>query len=35
MVCRFNIPITYDPKWDVNVLDEEVGKEAASKVKIQ
>ncbi|KAG5635650.1 hypothetical protein H0H81_010520 [Sphagnurus paluster] len=32
---RFNIPFTYKPKWDVNIFDEPVEKDAAFKVKIQ
>lgn len=33
--CRFNIPYTYNPKWDVNIFDEPVEKPAGFKVKIQ
>ncbi|KIM63911.1 hypothetical protein SCLCIDRAFT_673144 [Scleroderma citrinum Foug A] len=31
---RFNIPITYKPKWDINVFDEQEEKVATHKVKI-
>ncbi|KAI6009876.1 NADP-dependent oxidoreductase domain-containing protein [Pisolithus marmoratus] len=31
---RFNIPITYNPKWDINVFDEPIEKSATHKVKI-
>jgi len=31
---RFNIPICYQPKWDINVFNEEVEKEASHSVKI-
>ncbi|KAI6168647.1 NADP-dependent oxidoreductase domain-containing protein [Pisolithus thermaeus] len=31
---RFNIPITYNPKWDINVFDEPIERTATHKVKI-
>ncbi|KAI6148435.1 NADP-dependent oxidoreductase domain-containing protein [Pisolithus tinctorius] len=31
---RFNIPITYSPKWDINVFDEPIEKTATHEVKI-
>ncbi|KAI6112002.1 NADP-dependent oxidoreductase domain-containing protein [Pisolithus croceorrhizus] len=31
---RFNIPITYSPKWDINVFDEPIERTATHKVKI-
>jgi L-glyceraldehyde reductase len=34
---RFNIPITYSPKWSINIFDEEIEKEARTEytVKLQ
>lgn len=32
---RFNIPITYSPKWSINVFDEEIEKEAQTKNTIK
>ncbi|RXW24957.1 hypothetical protein EST38_g865 [Candolleomyces aberdarensis] len=32
---RFNIPITYNPKWDINLFDEEEEKVAGHKPKVQ
>jgi L-glyceraldehyde reductase len=32
---RFNIPITYSPKWSVNIFDEEVEKEARIEYTIK
>ena len=32
---RHNIPFTYKPKWDVNIFDEPIEKQASFKVKIQ
>ncbi|KAL0955625.1 hypothetical protein HGRIS_001858 [Hohenbuehelia grisea] len=32
---RFNIPFTYDPKWDINTFNEPVEKDATHQVKIQ
>ncbi|KAG5642206.1 hypothetical protein DXG03_003397 [Asterophora parasitica] len=32
---RFNIPFTYKPKWDVNIFDEPIEKQAAFSAKIQ
>ncbi|KAF8058699.1 NADP-dependent oxidoreductase domain-containing protein [Lyophyllum atratum] len=32
---RFNIPITYKPKWDVNIFDEPIEKPASYTPKIQ
>lgn len=32
---RFNIPLTYTPKWDINVFDEPIEKQATHGVKIQ
>lgn len=32
---RFNIPFTYQPKWDINIFDEPEEKEANYKVKIE
>ncbi|KAI9454943.1 Aldo/keto reductase [Russula earlei] len=32
---RFNIPITYSPKWSINVFDEEIEKEAEYTVKLE
>lgn len=31
---RFNIPITYSPKWDINVFDEPIERTATHKVEI-
>jgi len=31
---RYNIPLTYTPKWSVNIFDEEVEKEARVNVKV-
>ncbi|CAL1711660.1 unnamed protein product [Somion occarium] len=31
---RFNIPVTYDPKWDINVFNEPIERTATHKVKI-
>ncbi|KAF9494130.1 Aldo/keto reductase [Pleurotus eryngii] len=31
---RFNIPYTYKPKWDINVFDEPIEKQATNTVKI-
>ncbi|MBW0553807.1 hypothetical protein O181_093522 [Austropuccinia psidii MF-1] len=33
-ITRFNVPITYSPKWDINVFDGEQEKQATHKVKI-
>ncbi|KAJ2928624.1 hypothetical protein H1R20_g8435, partial [Candolleomyces eurysporus] len=32
---RFNIPITYNPKWDINLFDEEEEKVAGHKPKVE
>ncbi|KAF9222468.1 Aldo/keto reductase [Gyrodon lividus] len=31
---RYNIPVTYKPKWDINIFDEEIEKSAAKQVRI-
>ena len=32
---RYNVPITYDPPWDINVFDEEVEKKATHQLVIE
>jgi len=32
---RFNIPITYSPKWSVNIFDEEIEKEAQAEYAVK
>ncbi|KAG8220457.1 NADP-dependent oxidoreductase domain-containing protein [Butyriboletus roseoflavus] len=34
VVNRYNTPVTYDPKWNINIFDEVVEKSAAITVKI-
>jgi L-glyceraldehyde reductase len=33
-IRRYNTPVTYKPKWNINVFDEDVEKSAAATVKI-
>ncbi|KAH9813157.1 NADP-dependent oxidoreductase domain-containing protein [Melampsora americana] len=33
-VIRFNVPMTYTPKWDINVFNSEVEKSATHQIKI-
>jgi L-glyceraldehyde reductase len=32
---RFNIPITYSPKWSINVFDEEIEKDAQTDYTVK
>jgi len=32
---RFNIPITYSPKWSINIFDEEIEKEARTEYTVK
>jgi L-glyceraldehyde reductase len=32
---RFNIPITYSPKWSINLFDEEIEKEARAEYAVK
>jgi hypothetical protein len=31
---RYNIPVTFKPKWNINVFNEEIEKSATAQVKI-